>query len=148
MKATFENTVDILVKAYLNGTLTHGDCEACAVGNIVGGHREWKLLFYTDPSNGKRSINSNCGLTGLELRKKRYEALKLVSASGYTVKQLSAIEYAFETAPRKCKHQDGKNDEWMFNGLMAVVDVLAEIHNIDLTAKEEAKKLFVKVETL
>lgn len=57
MKATFENSVDVLVKAYMNGTLMHGDCERCAV---------------------------------------------------------------------------------------AVVDVLADIHGIDLSTKEDAKKLFIK----
>lgn len=31
----FYETIDILVKAYLNGTLKNGDCMACAVGNIV-----------------------------------------------------------------------------------------------------------------
>jgi hypothetical protein len=32
----------------------------------------------------------------------------------------------------------------MFNGLMAVVDVLADIHSVDLEKKEAAKALFVK----
>jgi hypothetical protein len=35
MKATFENSVDVLVKAYLNDTLEHGQCHACAVGNLI-----------------------------------------------------------------------------------------------------------------
>ena len=34
MTATFENTVDILVRAYLDGTLFKGNCCACAVGNL------------------------------------------------------------------------------------------------------------------
>jgi hypothetical protein len=34
MKASFDNTVSILVKAFLEGTLAKGDCDACAVGNI------------------------------------------------------------------------------------------------------------------
>jgi hypothetical protein len=35
MKPTFSNTIDILVKAYLNDTLQHESCSACAVGNLV-----------------------------------------------------------------------------------------------------------------
>ena len=35
MKATFSNSVDILVKAYFNDTLRHGNCLACAVGNLM-----------------------------------------------------------------------------------------------------------------
>jgi len=34
-KKLFDRTVSILSKAYLNDTLRHGDCYACAVGNLV-----------------------------------------------------------------------------------------------------------------
>jgi hypothetical protein len=33
-RPTFEQTVDVLVKAYLNDTLVHGNCCACVVGNL------------------------------------------------------------------------------------------------------------------
>ncbi len=71
MKPTFDQTVSKLIQWYLRGTLKHGICHACVVGNLI--------------------------------------------------------------------------NDWMFNGLMAVVDVLADIHGINLEAKEEAKKLFIKV---
>ena len=35
MKATFENSVSVLVRAYMNDTLIHGNCFACAVGNLI-----------------------------------------------------------------------------------------------------------------
>lgn len=150
MKPTFEKTVDILVKAYLNNTLMHGDCEACAVGNIVhaaGAPRynhgtlesdscgAWKNVFYTETETHiqrlfcdyKNTIYYQNGISVIEL-------------TGYHWEDLAKVEFAFETAePGKSK------DEWMFNGLMAVVDVLAEIHGIDLKVREDAKSLFVKV---
>jgi len=58
---------------------------------------------------------------------------------------LAKIEFAFESAPHTCDESDETNAEWMFNGLMAVVDVLAEIHNVNLEVKESAKAMFVKV---
>ena len=58
-------------------------------------------------------------------------------ATGYTIYQLNAIERAFEGV-------DELATDRMFLGLMAVVDVLAEIHGIDLKQREEAKLLFVK----
>lgn len=132
MRPTFENTVDILVKAYLNDTLQHGNDCACAVGNLIcaangldpkiNWHPKWHKAF-------------RCG-GGLRYRE---EGKKEVRSTGYSVTEIIQIEKAFEGAD-----DDGGDDEWMFNGLMAVVDVLASIHNIDLSQKEEAKKLFVK----
>jgi hypothetical protein len=104
--ATFDNTVSILLKAYLNDELEHDNCAACAVG-------KWINLL-------------------ARIRRTK---------TGYSVHEIHQIEYAFENAP----YQGDDTEEWMFNGLMAVVDVLAEIHGIDLTAKEEAKKLFVRI---
>jgi hypothetical protein len=119
--ATFDNTVSILLKAYLNDELEHDNCAACAVGkwiNLLARIRRTKFLD-TDWIVAHKHIN----------------------ATGYSVHEIHQIEYAFENAP----YQGDDTEEWMFNGLMAVVDVLAEIHGIDLTAKEEAKKLFVKI---
>ncbi len=175
MKAEFSKTVDILVKAYLNDTLKHGSCYACAVGNIIanglgcsvvessegkglkwsndmpypawnGRHIQgWGAAFATDNSSDYDSkvceydldrVTDNEALTYPIVQKQ-------IKASGYDWQELSEIEFAFESAPK------GKNsDEWMFNGLMKVVEVLADIHGISLEAKEEAKKMFVKTEAI
>jgi hypothetical protein len=159
MKPTFEKTVDILVKAYLNDTLVHGNCAACAVGNIIahalgtapirssshptqflwaeydnGRSAKWYTLFVTSSKTLKQYINPI------------YLALasKEIDATGYTWKELARIEFAFESAPRTCSWDDYTNDEWMFNGLMAVVSVLAEIHGVSLEEQESAKLQFVK----
>lgn len=141
----FNHSVNILVQAYLNDTLKHGDCRACAVGNIItaNGHElpdhwsqngQWlwfiRKEFRNDPSGANEF--------GLAL------AVNQIRSTGYSAYELHLIEYAFEEAENPKQNKFIDNDEWMFNGLMAVVDVLAEIHGIDLTQREEAKLLFVK----
>jgi hypothetical protein len=157
-KEKFHHTVNILVQAFLNDELAHKTCSACAVGNIVAAATgtkpkrndelapiEFDNTFFADGSfamngwyatiSGTKSIEGECQ----------------IRATGYTVDELKEIEYVFEHAPG----DPGKPDEglfrgrctdptWMFNGLMAVVDVLAEIHGIDLSTATEAKQLFVK----
>lgn len=43
----YQKTVDLLLDAYNNQTLKHGDCTACAVGNICGNNARWSYLFVT-----------------------------------------------------------------------------------------------------
>lgn len=141
MKATFEHSVDVLVKAYMNDTLKHGHCMACAVGNLVRDanpgikyqeQMKWNSVFAT----------TYCGPNGEINRLIRPEnlpnAINQIESTGYTWEQLSNIEYAFESASRK--------GDWMFNGLLAVVDVLAEIHKVDLSVKESAVKTFQEIQ--
>lgn len=78
------------------------------------------------------------------------DGLRQVAMTGYSIKNLKDIEYAFENAPGdsalngRMSADRITDPEWMFNGLMAVVDVLAEIHDIDLKVREDAKSLFVR----
>lgn len=151
----FEKTVGILVKAYQNDTLMHGNCMACAVGNIVaanlgicdiGSRLEWykKAMDVPDTCNGWPSVF----MTRLNSKKQRVdveammrdEAAKLqIGSTGYTWQELAKVEYAFETA------SIGNNDdEWMFNGLLAVYDVLCEIHEVSKDEVKSGELVFVK----
>lgn len=148
MKATFEKSVDVLVKAYLNDTLEHGNCYACAVGNLVVSAMNY---HYT-----KRKFPHGCSGSELTTREAiendneaggywysphpgvMSEAIREVRSTGYTNDDIIEIERAFEGV-------DGRGDK-MFNGLMAVVDILAEIHNVDLSVKEQAIGQFVTVQ--
>ena len=142
----FDRTVKILVGAYLNNTLMHRNCHACAVGNLiaanlgisyskelkwVGREVAWKEVFVTfryQIAQLKRPW-AYCG-----------EAKVQIDATGYTWQQLAAMEYAFERAP-----MGHSRDEHMFNGLMAVVEVLALIHEMDEKAKTAARELFTSL---
>lgn len=156
MKATFSNTVDILVKAYLNDTLQHSNCYACAVGNLVadamgykycGSKKKargltwegfngydglmsddlWVRVFYTRDFSHEQVVN----ISRYDGRRKEQ-----IDTTGYSLEELIKIEHAFETG--------WKGKDKMFNALLSVVDVLASIHNVDLSVKESAKQLFVK----
>lgn len=158
----FDHTVNVLVRAYLKETLQHQNCACCAVGNIIseacgytvhstGEEDFWvdqKLTVY-DPRVWGKVFGTTVKKTFFGLRKIRetyFQFHKINSQTkiwadetGYSIPELARIERAFERAPM------GKtSDQFMFNGLMAVVDVLAEIHGIDLEKREETKKLFVK----
>lgn len=138
----FNHTVNVLVKAYLNDTLVKGNYCQCAVGNLI---QEAHKITLLNPSKDEIDEDDKSVLNGAvwysaiqckatEFKEAAYAQIKPI---GYTFEEVFEIERAFE-----------KGAQTIFESLMAVVDVLAEIHNIDLTAKEEAKKLFVKVETL
>lgn len=160
----FHETVGVLAKAYMNNTLIHGKCTACAVGTICGGRWEWGAVFSSEINSldgfiltinqftaygedeavtsflGMRSVSK---IESNSLRDRKQDGLKVISETGYTPKELARVEYAFEQVI--IGRPAGKyQDEDMFNGLMAVVDVLADIHGIDLSVKEESKLLFVK----
>lgn len=145
----YHKTIGILVKAYLNDTLQHSKCQACAVGNLVCANMDitqyelharifenaisceldgWPSVFITNvPCQRVRPEN----YTG--------EAKEQIDSTGYLWEELAKIEFAFENS------DEGYNDdEWIYNGLMDVVEVLGEIHEVSEEQTEETKKLFVK----
>lgn len=156
MKPTFEKTVNVLVQAYLNDTLKHGDCCACAVGNIIAASIgcemvkprehvkssfEWaKNGVYYEPIWPAVFASDRYGKQERHPKKYRGMYKKQIDITGYDWRELAKIEKAFESVCRFFSSED----EIMFNGLMAVVDVLADIHGIDLSQKEQAKLLFQK----
>lgn len=138
----FEDTISILVKAYQNNTLQRGNCHACAVGNLIASkcglvydennHWEnnsprWYWVFITTFKGQHKSPNNYEGISKEQ-----------IDSTGYTWKQLAKIEFAFESAPK-----GETKDESMFNGLMAVVDVLMKMHKIDKKKESNTKALFV-----
>lgn len=156
-KQLYQKTVDILVDAYFKNTLEHTNCYACAVGNIIAANNNIGFMPATpEEKDHERNIWSGAGTLSWDrdydfnsnlvskLNRIKYEdhpidglMLKHLKSTGYTVNELHKIERAFEEADR------GKSgDEWMFNGLMAVIDILDEIHentnqNISLTSKSK-----------
>lgn len=143
MRPTFTQTVNVLVQAYLNDSLRHGSCDACAVGNLIDYRRpltikEKKLM--RDHTAGWNKVFCTFNYKkGQEIHEVNYNGLakKQIESTGYHWRELAQIEFAFE------RHRFDNGDA-MFNGLMAVVDVLAEIHKVDLSVKENAKLLFVR----
>lgn len=144
----FNHTVGVLVNAYINGTLQHTNCYACAVGNMIAASRGYKFVYATDNRGqicwdvtGGKYCTSGVAEWFAYLTHRSDNggvALKEIEATGYSVEEIRMIEAAFEHIPGHGEDTDG------YNGLMSVVDVLADIHGIDLSVREETKKLFVK----
>ena len=142
----YRKTVDILYQAYFNDTLEHGKCVACAVGNIIRvnigasisdtpfdtgkfvGDRQflvdnqlqapvWALVFMTMCNTRVQDVNPG-EFRGL--------AAQQIAATGYPWQELAKIEYAFETA-----NKGSSDEDYMFNGLVSVLEVLKELHKVD-----------------
>lgn len=125
-KEVYQKSVDILLDAYNAGNLFHGKCDACAVGNILGGNDWVAVIGAFDSGFGKRFYDF----------KEHYnetEGLKLIDKSGLTKKELMHIEEAFETAD----DEDGEQ----FKGLCAVLDVMKDMVEEDVPHKENIEKL-------
>lgn len=151
-EALYNKTVGILVDAYFNDTLRHGSCSACAVGNIVAANLEIKVF----PKGGwSRSlpywsdVHIIDSLTHEQIffedgHLYRKEGIEQIKTTGYTPEQTAQIEYAFETAS-----QGNSKEDWMFNGLMAVIEVLDKIHeNTDEAITTQTKQRFNKAGVL
>lgn len=153
-QSKFDETVSILVKAYLNNQLEHRICTACAVGNIVAHHLGTKPKVLT--TGNHRTVHDNyyfddgTFMTWWNGCLGEHKPSDQQQLTGYTVEELNRIELAFEFAEGVPDFSTGMsqdktmNEAWMFNGLMAVVEELAKIHCISLEEEEQAKKRFVK----
>jgi hypothetical protein len=143
--------VNVLFDAYFNDTLEHSKCNACAVGNICREasfatgivNYSWAALFITSPMAGGYQWNyiDRGGQTAFSSIKgiDKADAFTLISATGYTPCELAEIEFAFECAP-----QGESKEDYMYNGLVAVLDVLKEIHEVTDEDSHVSKQRFSK----
>lgn len=148
MKATFENTVNILVKAYFNDTLQHCNCAACAVGNMIADAKGIELYKNNEGQVAWRAplpiwIKAIGGGEIKSWVKNFGQAIQEAESTGYTTEQIVKIEYEFEYGV-SYPDESGNDDVDGYFGLMRVLSVLAEIHNVSLEATQEARNLFVK----
>ena len=146
----YHDTINILKEAYFNDTLQHLTCAACAVGNIIAAKTGKKIVLNTSYTLTKwEGYNRDYSLNWLylveyenrispNLPKDLDAAKEQIKATGYTSYELHLVEDAFETADK-----GNSQDDWMFNGLMAVVDVLGEIHEVEAEQTELSKQLFI-----
>lgn len=143
----YNRTIDIIYKAYFNDTLRHSNCYACAVGNIIAANKGY--VFAIDKAS--QSENRKFFWEGFKPYSLEWDnrgnitdypawfgfiintpddcninvAIEQIEITGYNISQLSEIECAFERAERgKC------SEDYMFNGLVAVLEVLKQIHEI------------------
>lgn len=130
----FHRTVKYLIKALLNDTFDYGNCYACAVGHIVAGSMGLKVVkayyesFKWVDIKGKE-IQSLWGWVfcgGHIWHIDHKEGLKQLNSTGYSVGQLMQFEQEFRIGSKR------KQDEDLYAGVIAVIEVLHEIHQEDL----------------
>jgi hypothetical protein len=139
MNERLKNSIEVLQRAYLEETLQAGDCEACAVGNLVaasnykGVSYNWRFVFCTEMGL-QRFYDSDDDFT---CEKTYNEGMKAIEATGYSVEELALIEYTFETAI--LRHLEMKLpkhvSQWM--RLEKVIKVLFEIEGIPYNQEVE-----------
>lgn len=141
----YHKTIDILVKAYLQDNLMHNDCTACAVGNLVGAALD-EGSWNANPFWGWPSVcvtlreKNNIGRI-FNPSNYKGEAKRQIDATGYRYQDLAKIESSFELA-----YKGDNDEEFIFNGLMAVVEALDIIHeNTDKVLTTSVKSKFQKV---
>lgn len=141
----FEKTVGILVNAYRNDTLEHGYCHACAVGNIIAANcgieddLDWLEKTGDYPITGWGLVfTTGAGYQRINESEYKGAAKFQIDSTGYSWQELAKIEYAFETAPK-----GNNDDDWMLNGLLAVYDVLCDIHEVDRSEVKAGEEVFV-----
>lgn len=130
----YKKTVDILFNAYFNGTLEHGNGCGCAVGNLVAAGMGYKMVIDCGSAawENKRGEFSfpewnNVHNMGERLNISKFygEAAKQIKATGYYPSETLLIERFFEFA-----HRGNSEEDYMFNGLVAVLEALKQIHEI------------------
>jgi hypothetical protein len=137
-KKLFNETIDILVKAYMNGTLNHLDCTACAVGNIVA------KKYYGISGCIKSPADAHWFSAVFSSDKKRLSDLCVnqINSTGYSISDVVEIEDSFEEGADFLVSMDKDG----YKGLMAVVGVLCKIHECE-DIKEDTKQLFKAVQS-
>lgn len=152
-EALYKKTVDILFDAYFNDTLRHENCYACACGNLIAAANgytfiptvdvpefmpEKKIVWdVTGGEYGDSAYRKHAHWYGLIkdiFHAKREIAEFEILSTGYTIPEFKRIENDFEKAS-----QGDNNEDWIFNGLCAVLETLKEIHQVN-SNEEEVKR--------
>jgi len=139
-QALFERSIDVLAQAFFDGTLKHGDPCACAIGNLIAA----EIGANTDADYASEWPDHSSGTSWYDVlvtfkAKKDMgiapEDEEIAQPLGYSNAEILKIEEAFEDTLF--------NDQ--FQGLMNVLDVLFEIHEIeDEGVRRDSREAFVK----
>lgn len=139
-KKLYENSVNVLLDAYNNGKLLHGNCTACAVGNLVADACNISYDFDTEDIFYRpvwsEVFSTDQVIQDFFLPMYKGEAKHQIDSTGYTLDELAKIEYAFESA---IGFSEKGYDHWVYHrnikqgqfiGLVSVLKILKEIHEV------------------
>jgi len=153
MKTTkrFDEAEAVLYKAFNEGTLNANDCTACAVGNMCNIDNEiWHM------GNSLTEIGDKDSYGGGSPKHKYYKGLELFQVERVFLKahQDYALEFGMIQTPDELIYDYIvvnilKNRQAQFNGLMAVLNYLAELDNIETIDEQYSKfKVVLDRETI
>jgi len=113
----FEESATKLYNAFNKGELNAMDCTMCAVGNLCNNETYWSKLC--DEATGKDNIP---------------DEVKVKKVTGYNMNEINNIEslfmYGTIVETTKLWHPQDMTKENQFDGLMAVLNYLAQLDNI------------------
>ena len=148
MTQRISKAIDIFLDAVNNGTLAKGNCVACAVGNLVshglGGEITHDNRFKCSVDNTSWSdafSTSDFEQTVLEDKFVNESVVRNIEATDFTIDELMAIEYAFET---KTKIHANSYHHYspeairadQIRGLEAVIKVMMKFDDVKADVKE------------
>lgn len=138
----YKRSIDVLSRAYLEGHLEHGDPCGCAVGNMVAASCGFKIVQtkYEGLAWKQDGVDfPTYWWNFLAFKDDERAAISQIHQTGYTVTEVIKIEKAFESVSL-CNDHDG------YLGLMAVVECLGHIHEVnDEAITKESMAKFQKV---
>ena len=141
MNERLKNSIEVLQRAYLEETLDAGNCEACAVGNLVaassykGQSFDWRFIFCT--ADGEQVIYEFENPWSEEADEFYRKGLDAIKATGYSVEELARVEYAFEASLSREDGDKMLDHEYQWIRLQAVLKVLFDIEGIEYNQEVE-----------
>ena len=101
IKEKYDWAVDVLIKAYLEGTLFHGWCASCAVGNLIKNASNYTCetrsleSHYWDQAEANWMDIFTTSSTGQDIRKSQYRGLakEQIDSTGISLEELAKIEF-------------------------------------------------------
>ena len=152
MKTTkrFDEAEAVLYKAFNEGTLNANDCTACAVGNMCNTDNKWHM------GNSLREIRDKDSYGGGSPKHKYYKGLELFQVERVFLKahQDYGLEFGMIQTPDELIYGSIiwkllENKQAQFNGLMAVLNYLAELDDIETIDEQYSKfKVVLDRETI
>ncbi len=121
-KEQFDNSIKVLVKAYLEGVLKHTHPCACAVGNLIAACNNYSIINKKYGLQWETETGRDAYINWMDERGKNYTQIPEIKATGYSIPEIVQIEKAFEQIDDVPSDTDG------YKGLCAVCDVLFDIH--------------------
>lgn len=131
----YNKTIDILVKAYKEGSLVHGDACACAVGNLVLANCK-SLEFYPLSTKQYRPVWTN----NILIKGYSVTGLEQIHSTGYSLEEIRFIEESFEECIRSTRSDYDKLDLTGQQGAFDVIDTLDKIHKNENIMITDCKK--------